>query len=410
VPSRLRRILLGAFTVGLALSISLAELALAGLAVALLLPGRDVAQGARLRWPLIGPLLVFAGWTLVCALASDQPLRSLTVAKSLLVLATFYVVLHTLPDAAAARRFATALFALVAVVSVLAIVQVLACPASPPAWPLLGRFLSKCTRAHAFFSIYMTLAGVLTLVLLGVLPSVLRTGRALWMVPAWVAGVAALGLTYVRGAWIGFGLGVAAALWLAPQRLLPRLVLVIAVLGTFLAVPGALQRLESAASLQDNTTLDRVAMFEGGLALVHDHPVLGIGPGRVTDFYPRYAPEIAMRRHTSHLHNTPLQIAVERGVPGLGAWIAIWVAFFGSVARILRALPATRDEDRALVLGCLIAVAGFLVAGLFEYNFGDTEVLLVACSLMALPFVVANDVGGAAHLRDLAASSPRATA
>lgn len=31
----------------------------------------------------------------------------------------------------------------------------------------------------------------------------------------------------------------------------------------------------------------------------------------------------------------------------------------------------------------------FLVAGLFEYNFGDTEVVLVAVALMALPFVVA---------------------
>ena len=38
--------------------------------------------------------------------------------------------------------------------------------------------------------------------------------------------------------------------------------------------------------------------------------------------------------------------------------------------------------------GAIAAIAAFLGAGLFEYNFGDTEVLLVACVLMAMPFVV----------------------
>src|SRR5207237_2943962 len=38
------------------------------------------------------------------------------------------------------------------------------------------------------------------------------------------------------------------------------------------------------------------------------------------------------------------------------------------------------------------AIAAFLVAGLFEYNFGDTEVLLVAVALMALPFGVQRDL------------------
>jgi hypothetical protein len=40
------------------------------------------------------------------------------------------------------------------------------------------------------------------------------------------------------------------------------------------------------------------------------------------------------------------------------------------------------------VLGSLAALVAFLVGGLFEYNFGDTEVLLVALVLMALPFAL----------------------
>jgi hypothetical protein len=40
------------------------------------------------------------------------------------------------------------------------------------------------------------------------------------------------------------------------------------------------------------------------------------------------------------------------------------------------------------VAGSLAAVTGFLVAGLSEFNFGDSEVVMVAWTIMALPFVV----------------------
>ena len=45
-------------------------------------------------------------------------------------------------------------------------------------------------------------------------------------------------------------------------------------------------------------------------------------------------------------------------------------------------------DDAALVGGVIAATAAFLVAGLFEYNFGDTEVLLAAVVLMAVPFAI----------------------
>src|SRR4030095_16353939 len=41
-------------------------------------------------------------------------------------------------------------------------------------------------------------------------PAVLCGRRAAWTVPAWLAGLLALGLTEVRGAWLGFAAGCAA--------------------------------------------------------------------------------------------------------------------------------------------------------------------------------------------------------
>jgi hypothetical protein len=91
-----------------------------------------------------------------------------------------------------------------------------------------------------------------------------------------------------------------------------------------------------------------------------------------------------------------VQILVERGVLGLGAWLWLFAAFFVRAGRVLRVASARGDARAgALVAGAIAAVTGFLVAGLFEHNFGDTEVLLVATLVMALVFVVERDVSAA---------------
>ena len=126
-----------------------------------------------------------------------------------------------------------------------------------------------------------------------------------------------------------------------------------------------------------------------GLRLIVEHRLKGVGPGQVKYLYPSVATPEALRPSTSHLHNTPLQITVARGVVGLAAWLWIFMAFLTRGIVLLRQLPSDAAGDRALMLGALAAIVTFLVAGLFEYNFGDTEVLLVALAVMALLFALA---------------------
>ncbi|HEV8584479.1 MAG TPA: O-antigen ligase family protein [Methylomirabilota bacterium] len=394
---RLLDVLLVVLAVGLACSISLSEVTLAVMAAVLLVRARPGASW--LRAPLAAPMLAFAGWTLVTAATAAQPADSLRSAKNLLVLATFWVVWAALPDAAGARRFASAVFVAVSVVSLLAIVQVAGCGPEgglehTPQVPLLAVYFKKCYRAHGFYSIYMTLAGVLTIVLALTLPRLAGFARRGLGACAWVGGAVALALTEVRGAWLAFAAGVATIVALGRRA---RLALVLVVLPlAALAFPHVQERLRSIVDPTDVTARERLVMLHVGLRLVREHPVAGIGPGQVKAVYPAYAPPDALRRHTSHLHNTPLQLVVERGLVGAALWIWIFVAFFRRAGRVLRRLPAEAAADRALVLGGLAGVTAFLIAGLFEYNFGDTEVLLVALSVMALPFVVERDLPGRA--------------
>jgi len=390
-----RGALLVALAAGLAASITLAETTLVVLALWLVFGPRP-AGTLRIRWPLLAPFAAFALWTLVAALASGRPRESLLSSRGLLTLGAFYVVLHVLGDGHVARRFANGLFIAVAVVALVSIVQVSFCAAEgtvESSGALVRLVFRKCARARGFFSIYMTLAGVLTLVLVSALPRLARGGRALaWALPAWLASVLALGFTSVRGAWLGFAVGGIGCTLALRRRWLVLAALMLVVVGAVAVEPRTLKRLRSVGDFNDDTTRDRLAMLEAGLRVAAAHPITGIGPGQIKRLYPTLASPEALRRSTSHLHDTPLQIVAERGIPGLAAWIAIWVAFFGAAGRVLGRIPSEDDEARGLVLGSMAAIAAFLVAGLFEYNFGDTEVLLVALTLMSFPFVIERDL------------------
>ncbi|MFZ1059738.1 MAG: O-antigen ligase family protein, partial [Candidatus Rokuibacteriota bacterium] len=148
--------------------------------------------------------------------------------------------------------------------------------------------------------------------------------------------------------------------------------------------PGLRQRALSIADPADLTARERVFMLRSGLAIARDHPLAGVGPGQVKEVYPRYVLPGALRSQRSHVHNTPLQILIERGPMGLLAWGWFWVAFFVETGRALKRLAPGQARERALIAGSVAAIAGFLVAGLFEFNFGDSEVVMVAYAVMAV--------------------------
>jgi len=387
VDARARGVLLGAYIAGLGVSITLAETALVLLALRWL--WRVGTGRARAGWPLAWPLAAFAAATLLAAALAQRPGESLVAARKLLLLGSLWVVLDALPDARAARRALAALVGVLGVVAVVGILQVAFC-AELAAWqPVLGRVARKCHRAHGFYSIYMTLGGVLTVVLLAALPSLLEArGRPRWVALSWLAGVVGLALTYVRGAWVGFGVGV---LTLAGSLRHGRRLLIGGIVGlavVLLLLPGVRDRARSIVDPADPTSSERLLMWRSGLAMARDHVVTGVGPGQSKRVYPDYAAPQVIHKHRGHLHSTPLQILVERGVLGLAAWLALFAAFFVRVVPLARRLVVAGDARHPLVSGAVAAVAGFLVAGLTEYNFGDTEVLLAATFVMSLALVV----------------------
>ncbi|MFQ5899765.1 MAG: O-antigen ligase family protein, partial [Candidatus Methylomirabilia bacterium] len=379
-----------AFVVGLGISISLAQSALAALVALQLLRLRDPQARSALVFPLAGPFLGFIAAGLLSAFLSADVSRSLYLSKDLLLIAVFFLLVNTLRGPAGAEWLLGRLLLVMAGVSVWSVLQVGLCSPEPWPVPLLDRWLTRCWRARGFYSIYMTLAGVLTLVLLASLPRFLVRGSAhrRWELPAWVLMLLALVLTLTRGAWVGFLGGVAGLASLVSQR---RVVVLAggSILLLFLLVAvgtATLGRGIGLRNLADPTTVrDRLYMWQAGVRMMEVNPITGIGRGQVRYLYPRYVSPQAPVQRRGHLHNSPLQVLVERGLLGFGCWLWLWGAFFARGLGILKRAGSAQLRERALVTGSLAAILGFLVAGLTEFNFGDAEVVMVAYALMTIP-------------------------
>lgn len=394
------RWLLAAFLIGLGVSITLAQSALGVLVGLWLFRLRDPAARAALTFPLAGPFMGFIGASLLADLLSADVAGSLFASRQLFLVVVFFLLVNTLRRPDGAEWLLERIFLVMASVAVLSLLQVSLCPAEPWQLPLLDRWFRKCSRARGFYSIYMTLAGVLTLVLLAFLPHLLaRNSKGdRWKLPAWVLMLVALVLTYTRGAWLGLLAGMAGLVPLVRQRR------ALAVIGSFtlllfvaLVVASAIfgKQLWDPRKLADPATVrERLYMWRAGISMLERNPITGIGVGQVKTLYPRHALPQAQKRSTSHLHNSPLQVLVERGLLGLGCWLWLWGAFFVRGLRILGRAGPGQERERALVMGSVAAILGFLVAGLSEYNFGDSEVVMAAYTVMAIPFLVEPTLAG----------------
>jgi O-antigen ligase len=195
-------------------------------------------------------------------------------------------------------------------------------------------------------------------------------------------------LTFTRNAYVG--LVAALVLYGAVRR--PKLLPALAagLVAVYLVAPaGVRDRIRSTADPSDPANRDRIAMARAGARMVRENPVFGLGPDMVQPYYPLYRDATATRWNVPHLHDNVLQIAAANGVFAAAAYLAIVAAF---LARTIALLRHSKEPGRAaLWAGALLAGAAITVAGVFEYNFGDTEVEMATLIVFAIPFSRAAD-------------------
>jgi O-antigen ligase len=364
--------LLLAFVASLQLSIALSGIFLAAalLAWAAILV-RDHARPAAPAFML--PLAVYGGATLVSSALSLDPTASFIDSKQLVLLLIVPLVFQV----ARGRN------------ALLVIDVILAVGAASAAFGIIQYGLlhydSLDKRPEGALTHYMTYSGTLMLVLCAAVARIVFGNRdRIWPALVMPALVVALAVSLGRNAWVGACVAVALLLALRDFRLTALIPLVIALVFA-LAPASVSNRMMSMFDVHDPSNTDRIAMLEVGTGMVRDHPLTGVGPTMVQRVYPQYRPDYAVKQVNPHLHNVPMQIAAERGIPAL----LIWIWFIATTILLLVRLFRS-GRERLLAATALAATTAMLAAGLFEYNFGDSEFLMLFLVLITLPFAALN--------------------
>jgi O-antigen ligase len=376
----LHRVVLGlllAFVASLQISIAAANILL----VATLLTWAVMLTRTRTRpgWPPFFPALAaYAGITLLASAFSFDPLESVIDSKQLLL----FLLVPAVYDIARGSRATT-------VVDVIVTVGAASAAFGIVQYGML-HYDNLGQRPQGALTHYMTYSGVLMLVLCAVVARlVFGTRDRVWPALVMPALVVALSLTFTRSAWVGACVAVGLLFVLKDFRFTAILPVLVAVL--FAVAPDRVtSRMLSVFDLQDPTNRDRVAMLATGVAMIRADPLTGVGPNMVPRVYAEYRDANAVEVVNPHLHNVPMQIAAERGLPAL----LIWLAFIGqTIAHLFRqfrdSVGSSLAVHRTLAATGMAALAAMLAAGLFEYNFGDSEFLMLLLVLITLPFSAA---------------------
>ncbi len=187
-------------------------------------------------------------------------------------------------------------------------------------------------------------------------------------------------LTYSRGGWIGFVVGgfvlvLLGLYWLSPrlprfwQRWLFPIVLGGLAALTVVAVAGLeplrVRVMSIFAGRGDSSNNFRINVWMSVLKMIHDRPVLGIGPGNVAfnKVYPLYQ----QARYTAlSAYSIPLEILVECGVIGFSIFLWVLATTFTQAAIQLQRLRTLADGQGFWLMGAIASMVGMLGHGLFD--------------------------------------------
>jgi hypothetical protein len=336
-------------------------------------------------WPsYVIPLCAFMAATLVALMMSPQPEIGMGVVRKFVLFSIGLLAANLVTTPARARISLVVLLAVAAAASAYGLIQF---------GTAYLRFLSTndladdptvLARIKGFMGHWMTFSGEQLLVWCAALPAMMVLRRR-WIIPLGIIG-AALVLSFTRSVWLGAMAGFVAVAWLLPRKRLLAMALPIAVVGT--VASGLIYHRLSLSFQEGQFAPDsgRLHLFVGGVRMIKDHPLFGVGPERIQTEFPKYyrGTDLATAvPYYGHLENNIVQLAAERGLLCLAAFLWFVFELYASLIAMIR---TGKDDKRWLAASALSALTAFLVAGFFSYNFGDSEVLLLLLFIVSMPY------------------------
>ncbi len=149
----------------------------------------------------------------------------------------------------------------------------------------------------------------------------------------------------------------------------------------------------------EGSVLIRFLIYMAGLKVIYDYPILGIGPDTLGMVYPQYIAKLHRETYKqtaftnqNRVHNDFLDIAVSRGLPGLG--IYVWLIF--AYARMVwKGHKKAEMADKILIIGLSSGCLAYFVQN--QFSFGHIPIITLSWFLIAMTVIACPPSGEAQH-------------
>lgn len=183
-----------------------------------------------------------------------------------------------------------------------------------------------------------------------------------------------LTLTYARGACLSIALVIFVYSILYNRKVLLALIGLAVIL--LLSDATLVDRMTSIFTKMDTSSEMRLAFWESTIAMILDHPLLGIGWGSYFMVYPNY--DYYMQGNfikIVHAHNMYLNFMAEIGLFGFSSYM---VCFFGVIYKAFKAQVMKLDIlVKAMFLGIGLGLSALALNGFTDYVMFNTELSML---------------------------------
>ncbi len=204
-----------------------------------------------------------------------------------------------------------------------------------------------------------------------------------WLLPAFAINVTAILLSLTRMLWLCCLLLLAMHLIWRRSKWIWGLPAIPAIL-VLLAPSPVRSRVAVTMDPDYYSNAERVQMLRVGWTMIRQHPVAGVGPGRIDKLYTSYlSPGEAVPAYHGHLHNNVIQLAAQFGLPATCAAFLFVTMLFRELVR--RCRFSSGRAEHFLCRTSILGLTGFLVAGMFDYTYGHSVALILLSFVILAP-------------------------
>ncbi|MFN3133963.1 MAG: O-antigen ligase family protein [Candidatus Kryptonium sp.] len=355
------------------IAVSSISFAIAGLLFVLkILSNRDEIKNFKTTLDLF--FLAFIVVEILSAIFSEYSSEAFYHARRVLLILVFYMAIFVFKDV---RKIYNTIFGLGIVAAIVSVIEIVVYYIRPDiVW--LG-----------VFQISMTAGELKMMILLLLFPLYLdreiafkkRALILLIIAPIYLTFL----LTFVRSAWLGFAVGLLVIVFLRYRYFFPGWVFLVAVFYFFF--PLKYQYAQFSDVAKSETTVARYMMWKTGFRMFAHRPLLGYGDIDLYKIYLRFRPNPEPDERHGHLHNNFIMWLVLFGIVGFAVLSGLFIKMLFDMFVFYKSFALT-PMLRDFILAGIGVFFAFHVSGMFEWSFGDAEIMTIFWFVVGIVYSV----------------------